>query len=357
MKKELQHVNFRQNLMQEMERINSSYRDIYANHTTEKEDVPTATRFTEIYLKPGLTWECEMDEEGHYLKYIQAASAPSRDFFLSAASSAICKLRQQETGLNCQDTVGLLLIAIYMSSYHQFYAVVDSISNDADIRGSIHNDVAGTYFKVSENLFPGKFWGGKLPRFSSSALNFKEVFVENQFNFGLAVVELKELLKLVNTCADKKMITLKIKEMAGCSHLPGLNVFRLQLFIPLAALCGLVLPEFLFHADYIEPAVGITGGSFSTLNEQGFPQNRHQDILLNICGLVGLQRRHSLGEGLVCESHRGQKRYDLFFYGQDLFHLFWENDVFSVKLKRFNSHVWENISWITQERLQEENCG
>jgi hypothetical protein len=323
MKKELKHVNFRQKLTQEMERINSSYREIYANHTTEEDLVPTATTFTNVFLKPDLPWKGEMDEECHILKYIQAASAPSRDFFLSAASSAICKLREQETGLSVQDTVGLLLIAIYMSSYHQFHAVVDYVMNDADLRARIHNDVAGIYFNASEKLFPGKFWGGRLPRFTSSSLNFKKVFVENQFNFGLAVVELKELLKLVNTCADKRMVTSKIKEMAASSHLPGLNVFRLQLFIPLAALCGLVLPEFLFHADYIEPAGSAIGGSFSTLNDEGFPQNRHQDILLNVCSLVDLERRHSLGEGLVCESHRGQKRFDLFFFGQDLYHLFW----------------------------------
>jgi len=250
-----------------------------------------------------------------------------------------------------------LLIAIYMSSYHQFYAVVDYIMKDNDLKVNIHNNVAGTYFKVSEILFPGKFWGGKLPRFSPSALDFKDVFVQNQFNFVLAVVELKELLKLVNICADKKMITAKIREMADCSNLPGLNVFRLQLFIPLAALCGLVLPESLFHADYIEPAVGITGGSFSTLNEEGFPLNRHQDVLLNVCGLVGLPRRHSLGEGLVCESHRGQERYDLFFYGQDLFHLFLTEAGYSVKIKMFDSNEWGNISIITQEMLQQEDCG
>jgi hypothetical protein len=78
---------------------------------------------------------------------------------------------------------------------------------------------------------------------------------------------------------------------------------------------------------------------------------------LNLCTLVGLPRRLSLGEGLVCESHRGKKRYDLFLYGQDLFHLFLEKEEFSVKIKRFNTNVWKNISVITQERLRREDCG
>ena len=145
--------------------------------------------------------------------------------------------------------------------------------------------------------------------------------------------------------------------MAGCATLPGLNVFCLQLFIPLAALCGMVLQERLVHADFIKPAQGVQGGSFSALNEAGFQEHRHTDVLLNICSLVHLPRRFSLGECLVCESRHGQKRYDLFLYGQDLFQLFLEEDGYSVKIKRFNSNVWENISVITQERLRQEDCG
>jgi hypothetical protein len=153
------------------------------------------------------------------------------------------------------------------------------------------------------------------------------------------------------------VVTAKIKEMAGSSKLPGLNVFRLQLFIPLATLCGLVLPDKLYHADYIEPAEGVNDGSFSALNAAGLEKHRHSDALLNICGQVGLPRRHSLGECLVCESHRRKKRYDLFLQGQDLFHLFWIDKAYSVKRKRYNSNEWECISTLSKTRLQSEECG
>ncbi len=169
--------------------------------------------------------------------------------------------------------------------------------------------------------------------------------------------ELKELLKLVNTTVDRASVMAKIKEMAGSSNLPGLNVFWLQLFLPLAALCGLVLPNNLFHADYIEPAEGVDNGSFSALNDAGFERHRHSATLLNICGQVGLPRRHSLGECLTCESHRGKKRYDLFIQGQDLFHLFLQDNVYSVKRKRYNSMEWEDVSLTSQTRLQLEHCG
>jgi hypothetical protein len=139
-------------------------------------------------------------------------------------------------------------------------------------------------------------------------------------------------------------VTALIKEMADSSKLPGLNGFRLQLFIPLAALCGSVLPEKWHHADHIEPAEGLSNGSFSILNDAGFERHRHADTLLNICGQVGLPRRLSLGECLNCESHRSQKRFDLFLQGQDLFHPLLMGDVCSVKRKRHNSNEWENIS-------------
>jgi hypothetical protein len=298
-----------------------------------------------------------MDEEGTILKYIQAASAPSRDFFLSTACSAVYNLRLQESGLSCHSMVGLLLIAMYMNSYQHLYAIVVTIMEDRNLIARIETDLPRTFMETSEMIYPDNFWGGKLPRFVPSGFDFKEIFVDNQLNFDLAVVELKELLKLVNTNVDQAVVTAKIKELAVNSNLPYLGVFRLQLFIPLAALCGLVLKEYLFHADYIEPASSGSGGSLSALDEAGFEKHRHPDILLNVCSHVGLPRRHSLGECLVCESHRGQQRYDLFLYGQDLFHLFLEDGVYVVKLKRFNSKEWENISMITQERLRTEDCG
>jgi hypothetical protein len=245
---------------------------------------------------------------------------------------------------------------MYMSTYQQLYAIGVTFKGDTGLLKRIRTDLPGAYWEISEQLYPGKFWGGSSPRFVPSGIDFKKLFVENKTNFSVAVDELKELLKLVNTTTDRAAVTAKIKEMAGSSNLPGLNVFRLQLFIPLAALCGMVLPDSLFHADYIEPAEGVNNGSFSALNHAGFERHRHSDTLLNICGQVGLPRRHSLGECVTCESHRGIKRYDLFIRGQDLFHLFMQDTFYSVQRKRYNSMEWEAISMITQSMLQSEDC-
>ncbi len=51
------------------------------------------------------------------------------------------------------------------------------------------------------------------------------------------------------------------------------------------------------------------------------------------------------------------KRYDMFMCGQDLFHLFLENYVYSVQRKRFNSMEWEPVATVSQTMLQIEDCG
>ena len=109
------------------------------------------------------------------------------------------------------------------------------------------------------------FCGGAKAHFLPSGFDFKLLFVGNKTKYEVVVGELKELLKLGNTTFDCASATAKIQEMAEGSNPPHLYVFRLQLFIPLAALCGLVLPKHLFHADYIEPSEGVANGSFSAL--------------------------------------------------------------------------------------------
>ena len=114
-----------------------------------------------------------MDEEVTISKYIKAASAPSQDYFLSATSSAIYNLQLQEVGLSCHLVVGLLLIAIYMSSFQQFYAIVVKITNDPKLVEWINTDLPGSYWEISEKLFPGIFWGGNIPLFQSFCFEFQ----------------------------------------------------------------------------------------------------------------------------------------------------------------------------------------
>ena len=342
---------FNHGLETEMSRINASYKEVYGDGP----DAPTANTFTKLYLSDDLPWVTKDDVEGDSVSYILVASAPSRDMFLSTAASAVYNMRQLDEGPGCHTTVGLLLICLYMSSYQQLHTILRTIKDDPCLLERIETDLPRVYWDTSEQLSP-KFWGGAHARFVPSGFDFKLQFVDNNAKFEVAVSELKELLKLVNTSSDRSAVTSKIKEMADSSNLPYLHVFRLQLFIPLAALCGLVLPNHLFHADYIEPAEGVENGSFSALNTAGFPRHRHSATLLNICGQVGLPRRHSFGECLTCESHRRIKRFDLFMHGQDLLHLFLLDTGYLVQRKQFNSLVWEPLTVATDTELAFDDC-
>jgi hypothetical protein len=348
MENESKHASFKLGLATEMKRVDASHKEIHGDRT---DNLPTAQTHDCLCLKDDLPWVDETDGEGNHMRCKRMASAPSRDYFLSTAVSAVCNLRLKQVDIGCDTMVGMVLIAMCMCSHQHLHAIGVAIKGDPGPVKRIQSDLPGTFYEISERLFPGKFWGGKHPGFSPSGFDFKKVFVENKIDFQIAVGELKELLKFTNTTHERSAVTALIKEMADSSKLPGLNVVRLQLFIPLAALCGLVLPEKLQHADYIEPAEGHSNGSFSILNKAGFERHRHADTLLNICGQVGLLRRLSLGECLTCESHRSQKRFDLFLQGQDLFHLFLMGNVCLVKRKRCNSNEWESMSMFNQTRL------
>jgi hypothetical protein len=202
-------------------------------------------------------------------------------------------------------------------------------------------------------LFPGKFWEGLEPRFRSSNFNFQKEFVEDDTQFERAIRKLKELLKVTNTTTDPKVVNQHLLEKSGDPALPYVGLFRLQLFLPLASLCGLVRKDQLFLADFIEPDPAIATGSYATLLASGFAPHQHSSTLKNVCRMVNLQPRETTGEALVCECGRKRKRLDLFVYGQHLLHLFKEpSNEYMVRIKKFGSKHWQDIDIVSDDRLK-----
>ena len=71
-----------------------------------------------------------------------------------------------------------------------------------------------------------------------------------------------------------------IDDTAG--QLRGIALFKLQFFIPMAALCGLVKETSLRFADMIKHSDGFTGGSHAALESAGFQPHQFGYILLNL---------------------------------------------------------------------------
>jgi hypothetical protein len=145
---EIKFAAFKLGLETEMERIESSYKEIYGN----RPNVPTVKTYTELYLKDNLPWETEV--KGHFRplrRYIRAASAPSSDLFLSLASSAVYNMRLQEEGLGCHTIIRMLLIAMYMSTFQQLYAIVAVITGDAVYLTMIQTDLPEPIGRYQKN--------------------------------------------------------------------------------------------------------------------------------------------------------------------------------------------------------------
>jgi hypothetical protein len=117
MDSEGKYAAFKLGLDTEFERINSSYNAVYG----DGDNAPTARTFLKLYLDDNLPWEELIIGEEVICTFIKVASSPTRDTFLSLAASAVNNLQLQEEDRGCHATVGILLIAMYMSTYQHFY--------------------------------------------------------------------------------------------------------------------------------------------------------------------------------------------------------------------------------------------
>jgi hypothetical protein len=183
MQNEKNYASFKQDLATEMKRIAASCKEICGDRM---DDLPTAQTHACLHLKDELPWVHEIDGQGNNNRLIRMASAPSRDFLLSAAASAICNLRLKEVDIGCDTMVGMILIAMCMCSCQHLHAIGVAIKGDPGLVKRIKSDLPGTHYEMSEErLFPGKFWGGKHPCFSPSGFDFERFSSRTRSTFRL----------------------------------------------------------------------------------------------------------------------------------------------------------------------------
>ena len=80
------------------------------------------------------------------------------------------------------------------------------------------------------------------------------------------------------------------------------------------------------------------------LNIEGeIPADRHQLTLRQICEYLKVGVSEATGESCACVANKKKCCYDLFYYGQNLYHLFIlpNNMGCVVKYKKFDSQDWE----------------
>jgi hypothetical protein len=127
MQNERKHASFKQGPATEMKRVDASCKEI---HGDRMDDLPTAQTCACLHLKDNLPWVDKIDGQGNNNRCIRMASAPSRNFFLSAAASAICNLRLKEVDIGYDIMVGMFLIAMHMCSHQHLHAIGVAIKGD-----------------------------------------------------------------------------------------------------------------------------------------------------------------------------------------------------------------------------------
>ena len=175
MEDESKHSGFKLGLDEEMERINLSHKAVCGDGL----EAPTAQTFTRLHLTEALRLETGDLGRGTHWHCISVASAPTHDFFLSAAVSPVCNMRLQKSAPGCHTMVGLLLVSACMSSCQQLHAILVTVKEDPRLMEKIKADLPGACWETSEKLYP-KFWGGANARFVPSAFDFKLLFVKNK---------------------------------------------------------------------------------------------------------------------------------------------------------------------------------
>jgi len=249
---------------------------------------------------------------------------------------------------------GFLLVALHYGSYFQYYIIMgyllehdlmEHLVEHGNLDSLSVEEIPGMFWRVSGQVFEfSSFLGGIHPRIQATNFKFNETFVQNPRRFSTQVDVLVQILSAVNneSFLSESAFFGYLREKS--KELSGLGLFKLQFFVPLAALCGLVRGPALKYADMIEPAEGASGGSHTVLSTY-FQPHQFSYVLRNICSEFGLQRREMTGECITCEGVRKKKRFELYFPGQSLFHLFWDESsgVYSSMKKLFGT-----VGWIPQ---------
>ena len=329
-------------IRQELLRIGRGYAHMVAGFPPHvRPEVTDATSFANMELGRYTPFVHHQLPNGTSQLYVECPSSPTRDYHLSSVISRIDEIKEKfrpPTRL----LLGYLLIAIHSPSYFQYYVIMGHLLSNENLSELALEQLPLLFWNVSTNVFCfPSFLGGLRPRIQATAFDFSATYVNNTQNFVADVHVLQQILLSVNNNSFSGLSHFH-EYLGGQSEgMNGIALFKLQFFLPMAALCGLVRPASLKYADLIHPADGPEGGSHATLTAHGFQPHQFGYVILNLCQRMGFQRRESIGECLTCESHRTIKRFDLFYPGQSLHHMFLGgNHEYTVKKKPFGERQW-----------------
>jgi hypothetical protein len=186
--------------------------------------------------------------------------------------------------------------------------------------------------------------GGASPRIVNSAIRWEELYAEDIPHFNKEIDKIRAFWERVNN-TDMNLDRHDYENLLVhySNIIDYVGHFRIQFLIPFLSKVGMIKTTRLAVADWATASKDLKTGSYSFLNQHGdIPDDRHQHTFYRIANLVSISPRESFGENIACESFRENVKYDLFYQGQTLFHLFCsENRTnYVMKYKLFDTQEW-----------------
>jgi hypothetical protein len=193
----------------------------------------------------------------------------------------------------------------------------------------------------------GLFVGGPDARYSPPGVRYELSFLNEKTRLQSVVACFRNLLEWFNGQQEQEKVPAwAVKERLQACHQELQTIgkaecaeFRLQIFVQLAALSGVVLKASPLLADFAYPVKGMA--SYTHLHDMGQVEECNFEEAME-------QLKHELQmptagkneiETALCESTPGRflEKFDVFFFGQDLYRLTKEG---RVECKRWRTVVW-----------------
>jgi hypothetical protein len=330
-----------------LQEITTSYQQLLDNTGINTDGVPISWRACdELFLCDQSPWVEYVLPNSTIIHIMKPRAGISRDYWFSMAADVLRRAKC----LVLDDIFELLLIALYQSSWVYFYITVKTMIEDGSGHLSVPNKPPGTvaalYCQTCCTLFGGSFHCGVLKRFQISNIDFPLVYLNNAGvteAFTAAMASLVDLRDWAEMAMDCESTDLKEKLQAIVPSLPFIAEFRLQMFLPLCGLSGLLVHN-LGIVDVAYPCVG--KGSHQTLTELHLKEGRvDQFMSLMSQHLQIVPHRSSLIEGILCEMKDSRRDVcDIMIKGQSLsevrVNVVNKKKVYQLRVKQYGEREW-----------------
>jgi hypothetical protein len=303
--------------------INTSYNQLLldtAVDTTMLSPISWRT-YDQLFLCDASPWVEYQLQKGAIpsVSLIELRAGITRDLWMSMATHAL-RLAKKALVHQPELIVELLLIALHQSGWLYFYltitTMIDKHSATLAQKDLEMGAVASLYYEITTTLF-GSFHCGVKTRFQVGGIDFQSVYLESKETMTKALSALREFVAWGEMAVGVGSPELLEKVEELLPSLPGIADFRMQMFLPLCGLSGL-LPNNLAIVDVAFPVKG--RGSYKSLEELGVEEDRFDKIMSLMSNHFEIKpHRPSWTEVMLCEKRESrQDVFDIFIKYQSI---------------------------------------